>query len=29
MSNHWKANLLTAVIVAALVLAYAHSYGYL
>jgi len=29
MSNQWKANLLTVLIVAALVLAYAHSYGYL
>ena len=29
MSNQWTANLLTALIVAALVLAYAHSYGYL
>jgi hypothetical protein len=29
MSNQWKANLLTGLIVAVLVLAYAHSYGYL
>jgi hypothetical protein len=27
--NQWKANVLTALIVLALALAYAHSYGYL
>jgi hypothetical protein len=29
MSNQWKPNLLTLLVIAALVLAYAHSYGYL
>jgi len=29
MSNQWKANFLTALIVAVLVLAYARAYGYL
>jgi hypothetical protein len=29
MSNQSKANLLTVLIIAVLVLAYAHSYGYL
>jgi hypothetical protein len=29
MSNQWKANVLTAVIVLALALACAHSYGFL
>jgi uncharacterized membrane protein YqjE len=29
MSNEWKANLLTALIVLGLALAFAHSYGFL
>jgi hypothetical protein len=29
MSSRWKANVLTALIVLALALAFAHSYGFL
>ena len=29
MSNRWKANLLTALIIAVLLIALAHSYGFI